>query len=497
MQKELIKIAALYIRVSTDEQAKEGYSIPAQTDILTQYCKAFGIKIFNTYTDPGASGKNITRPGLQQMMRDAKRGLFNCLVVWKISRLSRSLKDLLTIVDDLENNGVSFISHSEHFDTSTPVGRMTLQVLGSIAEFERNTMIENVKLGLKERAKQGKWTGNHVFGYDNKNKELIINDFEAAIVRRIYDMYLKDDKGLFTIASTLNTEGLKTKRKSMFGKDYIERILKNTVYIGKVRHNIRNDQGYYEVDGIHQPVITIDEYNQAQIKLKKSSIRFQKDPNSFLLISLIKCKACGNNMISKYGYYNSKKYRYYICGRYHRLGKAACSPNPVQADDIENEALERLFRIIENPETISNIISKAKKRNTSCLDPVQKELRSINIEIEKNDRNLQKYFKLFENDRLKPDILEARITEIHESNNKLSERKFELEKFLRNNTDTLISEEEVLFNLKQFNAIFASSEHIDKRILLQSFIDEIRLTSEGKLDKIITKFPIGTENIEF
>lgn len=310
---EHLSTAALYIRVSTEEQATEGQSVDAQIDILTQYCKLYNIQIYNTYQDLGISGKDTkNRPGLMKMLQEARQGRFNMVLVWKISRLSRSLKDLLMILDELEKYQIIFSSYSEKFDTSTPVGKMTLQLLGSIAEFERNTIIDNVKLGLQEYAKKGGKTGT-VLGYDNIDKQLSVNRDEAELVKLIYKLYTINGLSMAEIADKLNRLGYKTKRNNSFGKDAISVILSNPVYLGVNRHKVgKNDE--YQIKGTHQPIIDAATWNAAQrIRDENTKKRRQRSPAPFLLTGKILCPQCSHPMRGFTSNAANRSYRYYRC----------------------------------------------------------------------------------------------------------------------------------------------------------------------------------------
>jgi len=151
------KTIAIYVRVSTEEQADEGFSIQGQLELLRNYAKANRYLIYNEYVDEGISGKSITnRPQLNKLLSDARKRLFDEVVVWKISRISRTQLDLLQIVDELSKLGISFRSDSEKFETETAHGKLMFQLMGSFAEFERNQIVDNVKMGMKQRALQGK-----------------------------------------------------------------------------------------------------------------------------------------------------------------------------------------------------------------------------------------------------------------------------------------------------------------------------------------------------
>jgi len=179
--------------------------------------------------------KNTDRPALQELLKDCTKGKFDIVLVWKISRLSRNLKDLLVLVEHFEQYGTSFSSFSEKFDTSSAVGKLTLQVIGSIEEFERNTTIDNVKLGMAQVARIGRWNGGKVLGYENVNKELIVNNEEAKIVQMIFNMYVNGN-GCVKIRDTLNQLNLKTKTGKSFTPIAVKTILDNPVYKGYIHY---------------------------------------------------------------------------------------------------------------------------------------------------------------------------------------------------------------------------------------------------------------------
>ena len=187
-------IAGIYIRVSSTEQAEEGYSIGSQTDKLNAYCKAMGYKIFNTYVDRGFTGANINRPALQQLIQDVELGKLDIVVVMKLDRLSRSQKDTLYLIEDVfEKNQTSFISVSESFDTGTPMGKAFVGILAVFTQFERERIKERIEDGKMERAKSGKvmnWFKIPIgYDYDSESKTLLINRYEAQIVKRCFELY--------------------------------------------------------------------------------------------------------------------------------------------------------------------------------------------------------------------------------------------------------------------------------------------------------------------
>ncbi len=332
---------AIYVRVSTEEQAKEGYSISAQINLLAEYAKLNNFEIYNIYKDEGLSGRTNNRPALNQMLNDAKNKSFDVVLVWKISRLSRNLKNLLNIVDILECLGISFISQSETFNTLNPIGKMTLQILGSIAEFERNTIVDNIKLGLNEKAKRGEWLGGRVFGYKSENKKLVVDNKQAKIIKEIFNQY-NQSHSLYKVTKNINKKGYKTNNNKEFTQTSIYRILSNPIYIGYLRHNTNKDN-FYLIKGKHKAIISKKMYFAIQKSFPLKRVR--NHVSEYILSGLLKCPYCQSNLFR----YKTSKYRYYRCGTYHNHGKDKCKGFLINADYIEEEIFERIKKIIKNP----------------------------------------------------------------------------------------------------------------------------------------------------
>ena len=185
------KLTACYARVSTQEQVKEGYSIDEQIERLRSYCEAMGWNRFKIYVEAGASGGNMNRPALQEMLKDIRSGMIEKVVVYKLDRLSRSQKDTLNLIEDeFLAHGVDFISMCENFDTSSPFGRAMVGILAVFAQLEREQIKERMNMGREARAKEGKWVGvgNSPVGYDYIDGALQINEFEAVQIRELFEL---------------------------------------------------------------------------------------------------------------------------------------------------------------------------------------------------------------------------------------------------------------------------------------------------------------------
>ena len=242
---------AIYVRVSTEEQATEGFSIQAQKDKLTKYAEVSDYNIVDYYIDDGISGKNLKdRPEVTRLINDVKSGKINNVLVYKLDRLTRSVKDLIYLIELFDKYNCTFNSQTEKIDTSNAVGRMFVKIIGIFAEFERENLAERVTFGYEQKTKEGNYTNcNGVFGYDylvGKGK-LVVNKEESYYVRKIYEWYLDGDS-MLKVAKKLKDLNVPTKRGGHWNQSTINSILNNPLYIGNVRYGV-NKKNNFEVVG--------------------------------------------------------------------------------------------------------------------------------------------------------------------------------------------------------------------------------------------------------
>lgn len=333
----MLKKAAIYIRVSTDAQAEEGYSIDAQQEQLQAYCVARKIQPYDFYIDPGWSGSNLERPALQRMLADIREGRISHCIVYKLDRLSRSQKDTLYIIEDVLNpNGVEFISLHENLDTSTPMGRAMLGILSAFAQLERENIKLRTRMGLKERIKQGYWMGGGrvPFGFDyDKNSGVLVPNQDAETVRQVYRLYL-DGYSTQKIADML---GLKYDRLA-------DQILQH-----KCNYGVMEYQGE-EYPGRHEPIISKELYDQAMAEKARRSM-LSTASSDHLLTGLVYCGTCGAKMrYQKWG----KKGCKLICysqqtSKQYLIRDPDCDQERFWAEDVEQEVLQRIFALKEKP----------------------------------------------------------------------------------------------------------------------------------------------------
>lgn len=314
---------AIYTRKSTEEGLDQEFnSLDAQRVAAEAYAQSQvheGWEVIpKHYDDGGFSGGNIKRPALQELLSDIKAGEVDVIIVYKVDRLSRSLSDFAKLVDVFEEQDVSFVSVTQQFNTTNSMGRLTLNILLSFAQFEREVTGERIRDKFAASKKKGMWMGGNIpLGYDVKNRKLLVNDNEAPQVKMIFEKYLELGN-MNATAEHLNKNGYKTKSwkkksgeivgGSEYTKNNLKPLLSNPTYIGRVRHK---DKVY---EGEQQAIIDEELWQKAQGLMKQNSIKRQSPKNQSHAI-LFKGKAFdadGNVFTTTYTKRGSKRYHYYL-----------------------------------------------------------------------------------------------------------------------------------------------------------------------------------------
>ncbi|MGG1267946.1 recombinase family protein [Brevibacillus laterosporus] len=389
---------AIYIRVSTDEQAKEGISLEEQQERLVAYCKANGWKDYTLYIDDGYSAKTTARPEFQRMMGDIRAKRIEIVVTTKIDRLTRRLIDLLSFIEELDKYDCHFKSSTESFDTSTPVGRMVLQLLGVFAEFERERNAERVKDNMVHMAKfmdqrKGKAISRACYGYDIVDKTYVVNPQEAEVVQQMAEMVLQGI-GSRRIAASLNERGIPTKSGSQWYDRVIRELLRRETLIGTFVWNKTTTKGKKVVPvpeeqwirhyDHHEPILskeTFEAVQQAMDARKASGANKHVDNSRYLLSGLLRCGHCGGPMVGRVftqrptKTHPSPKVRYaYICNAYAKQG--TCFYHYTDRDPLEATVINKIKALTESFDYSAKVV---KRKSTEAMQE-ELEARLENIE---------------------------------------------------------------------------------------------------------------------
>lgn len=371
--------AAIYVRVSTEEQAlADKASLSMQREKAEAYCKAHDWRVGEVYEDAGVSGTKADRPALSRLMADAQTGAFQRVVFLKLDRLGRNLRNLLNISHKLDEFDVGIVSVQDSFDTGTPSGRLFFSILGAVAEFERELIVERSMSAKQRYAENGRYFGGPApYGYDygKGDENLTVNEPEAAVVRRIYRMYIQDGLSQAAIAEGLNAEGIATKTervswRSLDGikrgwtRTHVKRILTNTQYRGEFRWGKDN------VPVSVPAIVSEEEFLAAQKRAvvnKRESQRPRDRASLYLLSGLIRCRECGGAMITTTQHIKRGRktylYRYYVCATQHNYGTPCRPSKRVNAVAVENELLGMLAETFSDPDKVlAAVDAEAKDR---------------------------------------------------------------------------------------------------------------------------------------
>ena len=355
---------AIYTRKSSEEGLDmEFNSLDAQREACEAYIASQRSEgwaaIREPYDDGGVSGGTLDRPALQRLLADVEAGLIDVIVVYKIDRLSRSLMDFARLVEIFDRNQVTFVSVTQSFNTTTSMGRLTLNILLSFAQFEREVIGERIRDKFAASRKRGMWMGGYVpLGYDVRDRKLIINEPEAATVRMIFKRFVAIGSAT-KLAKALVAEGVRTKSGRPVDKGYIYRLLNSRVYLGEATHK---DASY---PGEHAPIIDrslwdkVHSILQTSPRLRAANARARTPA---LLKGLIFTET-GCAMTPAFTKKGTRQYRYYVSMDVIRNRALDENPGPLRlpAPMVEDAVIGEIHRMIRAPEITARTIAELRR----------------------------------------------------------------------------------------------------------------------------------------
>lgn len=478
-------LCALYLRVSTDNQADHGVSLPAQQSRLMSYIQAQGWDLFKVYTDDGYSGKNLKRPAMKQLLKDAKQGKFNRVIVIKLDRLSRSQKDALYLIEDVFNaNGILFTSVSESFDTSTPFGKASLGMLSVFAQLEREMIVDRILTAKKECAKQGRYLGGfipHGYTYNSQLKKYVIDTVAAHTVRLIFDTYITGEYSFNGIAELLESKKIPTPKGGMFwDKTSIKQILINPSYTGKVRHK---GQIY---EGKHDPIISEEQFDTVNTMIKKQYVKPPTKEDDNLLVGFIYCGNCGARMRYKNQNWNAIKkvysQQYYICctqyGYRHMATTDNCDCGFKKVDAVNQLVIDYLFMLANNLAELDIKIAKTIDINHEPSN----EKETIQLEISKINKKMTRWYDAYENADIDSEQLSERLRLLRNQQSELEFRVSVIEEAENIINERIISMQAVKQQLQDLPKLWDKFTPAERRAILARIVGKVTVYKDNTVD---------------
>lgn len=478
---------AIYTRKSTEEGLEQEFnSLDAQRESAEAYIKSQAHEgwecIDAHYDDGGFTGGNMERPALKRLLAAIEAGKVDCVIVYKVDRLSRSLLDFARMMESFDKHRISFVSVTQQFNTASSMGRLVLNVLLSFAQFEREIISERTRDKIAAARRKGKWAGGHpILGYDidPRGFKLVVNEAEAERVRAIFDLYLASN-GLVEAATELDRRGWRNKRWTTrkgverggraFDKGSLWHLLNNVAYCGKIRYKNEIHPGE------HAAIVDPDKWQQVQLKLERNGRAggvIARNKFGAVLKGLLHCVPCGSAMTPTHSTRKGTiRYRYYVCVAAQKRGWHTCHSKAIPAPEVERYVVDRIANIGRDPKLIADTVEQAGSLVTQQLTELASERRTLERDLSRHHEELRKLV----HDQSGPHIdrnLSARLADIQERISGAERRLAEMTNEQDRLKSECISENEVARALADFDSVWGTMSFREQGELLRLLIDRI------------------------
>ncbi len=488
---------AVYTRKSTDEGLDHEFnSLDAQREaaeafILSQRGEGLVVSP-ERYDDGGFSGSNLNRPALERLLSDIRAGAVECVVVYKVDRLSRSLIDFARIIEVFEKHHVSFVSVTQQFNTTNSLGRLTLNILLSFAQFEREIIAERTRDKMSAARRKGKWIGGRpVLGYDidPRSSRLTVNADEAIRVRMIFQLYLEHNVLLPTVRE-IDRRGWRTKqwvtRKGVieggqpFTKGRLFRLLTNPIYIGKI--DFKN-QIY---DGEHDAIVGVPTWEDVQHILQQNGRNGGADvrsTDSALLKGLVRCASCHAAMIRTYTTKNAHRSPHYTCAEAQKRGRGKCENKPVSEYSIKAVVTRQIRRIGSDPRIVAAVVARVNENRRDMIADLSLEHLAAQRELASLGTKL---LELLADAGCGEQIMTEQMADLHQRIDRIECRSREILRELGSLEAESVDEADLRVVLAQFEPVWEFLNSREQAGIIRTLIAQVDYS--GKTNRLTVRF---------
>ncbi len=472
---------ATYTRISTDEE-RQPNSLEAQRVRLDSFAGSQPEWQINLRYEDQFTGTVIDRPALSRLLRDAKRGRFDVLLVYRVDRLARSIRGLAQIVDELDQAGVIFRSATEPFDTGTPAGRMMVQMLGVFAEFERALIVERILAGLERKAARGGWCGGRrPYGLDiaADRDHLERNPTEAPLIPVMFDLYVNRQLGSTALAKWLNSNGYRTKTGRPWNRMSVLTVLRNRSYLGQIRYR----GSWYPAP--HESLIPRELFDRAQAILKErgeDQSQRRSNASEYLLTGRVRCGRCGQAYIGTAAHGRNGRYTYYTCFTRHRYGTEHCPNDRLPAEKLEQAITRQLWKVLNDNDLLGNAIDHAYAQLTQRDGEHENELAGVQHKLTETRAALDRYFRAFEAGTMPEDTCAPRIAALNEQAKALESRASELASLSDSEPAQRVSAADLDAIRRRVRAALDDGGPMRVKTILQELTEEVRIDARDAIE---------------
>jgi site-specific DNA recombinase len=468
----------IYTRISTDEE-NQPTSLHSQRERLEAFCKAQEGWRIVAHKQDQATGTKLDRPGLQAALDLARSGAVDMLLVYRVDRLSRKVRQLAQLTEELDALNVVLKSATEPFDTGSAAGRMMLQMLAVFAEFEHATIVDRISAGIERRAKEGRWFGGRPpFGYTFSSEERVLtpDPVKAPVVRQVFDMYARKRLGTKTIAQQLRDDGAPAPSAG-WGHPAVHWIINNPTYVGKIRWR---DKVF---DGVHEPLVDEFTFAKAQAIMCERGEHAKRRGNAsdFLLSGLLRCGKCGKAYIGMSANGNGGRYHYYACTGRQKYGPKACTGERLPRDKVDEAVLHQLVSIYRDKDIVADAIADANAETEKRRPEFEQRLASVGAEITRAEQALERYYEAFEQGKLSPERCEDRLTRLQARLDDLHAQEAELALAAPDEAAHAPTPAHVAEVADLLEAVLDEGDPQKAKALLRLLIEELRVNSRAEI----------------